>query len=441
MAVKTIFEGGSNSVLFTDRRDFYLSPNVVKELWTDVAPFTTFVANMEQRTDLKDPIFKMFEHRNPWIDQRMQVNSASAITFPTNDTSVEVPVSNLKGLGSIGTHLKGLVVSVHADSSGTPSGTRKGVFLIVDVNVAQNKVAVKQLGGLSGSFANNDWLVVIGNAHGEASYSPEAWSDELNVVYGSTQIFRTPIEISGTLKKAILRGEVDELLRLRRQKGMEHKIQKERTFIFGKSLMPSNLKGAETFGDITRSDADGRKVRTTTGILEAILTYGATSGNDQNIFDINPNTYSYGNFVDDMEKVFAYYPEEGVKYMFCGSAMLSYWSKLSGPTGPASFSKNSGWQIQLSDMRRDSLGFNYRVLETPHGILKLVHTPVLSKSPYKGYGIIVDGNNVFHAIYRPSQYRQNIKTDNGYDGQKDEYFSDEGIGITLIESHKVFRLV
>ena len=35
----------SSGVLYSDRRDFYIRPNVVKELWTDVAPFTTVIAN------------------------------------------------------------------------------------------------------------------------------------------------------------------------------------------------------------------------------------------------------------------------------------------------------------------------------------------------------------------------------------------------------------
>ena len=47
MATKNLSGSG---VLFTDRRDFYISPQVVKELWTDVTPFTTIVANQEQRT-------------------------------------------------------------------------------------------------------------------------------------------------------------------------------------------------------------------------------------------------------------------------------------------------------------------------------------------------------------------------------------------------------
>jgi hypothetical protein len=56
---RTLFDGGASSVLFTERRDFYISPNMFAELWTDAAPFLTAVTQWDQRTNLKDPMFKM----------------------------------------------------------------------------------------------------------------------------------------------------------------------------------------------------------------------------------------------------------------------------------------------------------------------------------------------------------------------------------------------
>ena len=59
MATKTLGTGGASGVLYTDRRDFYIDPQVVKELWTDVAPFKTVISNKETR-QTNDPVFKMF---------------------------------------------------------------------------------------------------------------------------------------------------------------------------------------------------------------------------------------------------------------------------------------------------------------------------------------------------------------------------------------------
>ena len=50
---------GKTGVLFTERRDFYISPQVTKELWTAVTPFTTILSNRRYDTGLKDPEFKL----------------------------------------------------------------------------------------------------------------------------------------------------------------------------------------------------------------------------------------------------------------------------------------------------------------------------------------------------------------------------------------------
>ena len=137
-----------------------------------------------------------------------------------------------------------------------------------------------------------------------------------------------------------------------------------------------------------------------------------------------------------MEKVFQYVPEAGVKRAFVGAGALGYWSKMAGSSGLAG---NSGWTVNLGDMKRDSLGFNYRVLETPHGMLQLIPTPAL-RGQYNKYMCVVSDENLFHAQYRPAQYQANIKTDNAFDGVKDQYMSDEGLGIQLIESHSLFKI-
>jgi hypothetical protein len=101
--------------------------------------------------------------------------------------------------------------------------------------------------------------------------------------------------------------------------------------------------------------------------------------------------------------------------------------------------KNSGWTVNLGDMKRDSLGFNYRVLETPHGMLQLIPTPAL-RGPYNKYMVVVSDENLFHAQYRPMVYQANIKTDNAFDGVKDQFMSDEGLGVQLVESHHLFKI-
>lgn len=444
---KNLYTGSSASVLYTDRRDFYL-PNDVKELWSDTAPFLTAVANNNQFKP-KDPLFKMFEYKNYWRDQRFTINDTSTMTASSDsEVTVTLPAStttNTIGLGSgsngalRGSFLVGLVCAVHTNDPATnkPSSTKKGTVLITTYT-SDTEIKVKTLSTTTFTLASGDWFVVIGNAHGEGSESPEPWADELKVVWGSCQIFRTPLQITKTLMEAALRGEPNELIRLRRIKSMEHKMQRERTFLFGESVLGNNLTYGDTFGDTARTDADGEMVRTTTGLRQAIVKYGSTSGDDQNIFEVNQASYTYANFVDDCEKIFQYQPLEGSKQMWASAKMLSFWSKMESTSG---FAKNSGWTVNIGDVSKDKLGFNYRMLDTPHGMIQLVPTPALTISPYNGEGIITDVSNLRHAVYEGDAYHQNIKTDNAPLIQKDEYYSYDGLGIQLIPTHKIMRLV
>lgn len=426
---------GASGVMYEERRNFYVDPQVTKELWTDVAPFTTLISNQEMRK-VPDPVFKMFEHRNPWVKQKFTIDNGAGYTIPDNDTGVSsVAIDGIENLASTAdSSYIGLVVEIW-NSAET---TNRGTAVITDVSTGT--LTLKSLANGVISAADDDVCYVVGSAHGEGSSAPEAWADELSIVFNSCQIFKTPLQITGTLEAAVLRGESSELARLRRQKAQEHKMQKERAFLFGQRDDGTGLdlqdgSTSDSFGDGGRSDVDGNLIRTTYGIVSAINTYGLSSGDDQSIFTVD-SSYGYGDFVDDMEKVFQYIPESGVKRAFCGAGALGYWSKMAGSSGMAG---NSGWTVSLGDMKRDSLGFNYRVLETPHGMLQLIPTPAL-RGPYNKYMAVVSDENLFHAVYRPSVYQTNIKTDNAFDGVKDQYMSDEGVGIQLIESHHLFKI-
>ena len=456
MAAKDLSASG---VLFTDRRNFYIDPQVTKELWTDVTPFTTVIANKETR-NVPDPVFKMFEHKQPWIKQTFHAASNPTNAADGTESAAITIDDGAGGTAYVGLPLAdaswlGLEVEVW-DSTET---TKRGVAIVTTV-ASNTSIKITPVGSAI-NVADDDVFHVIGNAHGEGGYSPEAWSDELKVVYNSCQIFKNPLEITGTLLEAALRGESSELARLRMQKSQEHKIQKERAFLFGKRVGGTGLgesayadgyRGSdvdETFADggingpavgtiASPAGSGSGLVRTTYGIIPAIEAYGnsTTTHDYQNIFTASEASYSYSSFVDDMEKVFQYVPTSGVKKAFVGAGALGYWSKMAGNSG---FAGNNGWSVNLGDMKRDGLGFNYRVLETPHGMLQLIPTPAL-RGPYNKYMLIVDDDNLFHSQYRASMYQTNIKTDNAYDGVKDQYMSDEGIGITNINSHSLIKI-
>lgn len=438
MSAKTMYEGGSSSVLFTDRRQFYIKPEQFAELWPAVTPFTTFVmAATQSLSGLQDPIFKMFEHRSPWQKQEFQSNGDTS-NVPNSDSTADVTMDGQVGLPSNSSG-DSSYIGLECEVWNEAKTTRKGVVIITAVSA--NTVTVKNLTTTAFDLADNDYFVVIGNARGEGTSSPEAWSDELKVVYNSTQIFRTPVEITGTLFQAALRGASNELARLRAQKAAEHKMQMERAFMFGSSVLGTGLGDSrdgttnETFGDTYRTDANSKALRTTMGIITAIEKYGSSTATaeHQNIFDFSAGL-TWDQFVDATEKIFQYLPNSGVRIAFCGPGAMSYWSKIDN----AASKLKTGFNIQLSDMKVDKLGYNFKQLETPFGLVNLVYTPAL-KRERTNYMVLPSVDNIFHATYRSSAYRTNIKTDNAYDGVKDEYFSDEGIGMSLIESHSLIK--
>jgi hypothetical protein len=434
---------GSSGVLYNERRDFYIRPNVVKELWTDVAPFLTVVANQGTISGMADPTFKMFEHRNPWQKQCFSINDSSisdaVIEAGGTQTTEFVGVDGFVGIAD-GAHLVGLQVEIWNEAE----TTKKGVALVTEYT--SSTIKLKNVSGANTmaqaniTIADNDKLYVIGNAQGEGGLSPEAWSDDLEVVYNSCQIFKTPVQVTGTLLQASLRGESKELARLRDIKSSEHKIQKERAFLFGSNPQGMGHASGGAFANIEDiTDKDGRVTRTTMGIIPALERYGNDgSGADpysQNVF-AKADVADYSKFVDAMEKVFQYVPTVGMKRAFVGAGALGYWSKMSSDSG--TFSGDSGWAVNLGDMKRDALGFNYRVLETPHGMIQLVPTPAL-RGPYSKHMLIVDESNLFHAQYRKPAFQASIQP-NDADYVKDQYFSDEGIGVSMIESHALIDL-
>jgi len=425
--------------LFSERRDFFISPQVTKEFFSSVTPLFTLAMDQGVDTNLKDPLFKTFYHRDPWIEQSFQAGDTASIA--ANDTAVVVPIkaTSIVGLANAGGNtadasMKGLQFEVW-DSTKT---TRKGVVLAIDTVSGQaTQLTFKNQSPDAISVAADDYFIVSGNARGEGTESPEAWADELSVIFGSTQIFKTPIEITGTLYEAALRGYSDELARLRVQKQKEHKFQIENALWKGDSVMGLGLGSGETLSDAARTDVDGKKVRTTMGVITAINRYGNTSGDEQNVFTINRTDYNYGNLQEDLTKVMQWDFEKGMRTAMCGMKAKNYFSNLANNQG---FVGKSGWQVKVGDIKKDTLGYDFQMLETPAGILKLIYAPALRKQ-YEGYMVVLSPEDLKIKQYRGSKFQANIKTENAYDGVKDQYFSDLGIALTNIDKFALFKVV
>lgn len=426
----------SAGVLFDERRDFYLSDRYTKELWKDVAPFTTFLSNMSYDT-VTDPDFKMFEHRAGFIEQTMTVASDGGSTWSDGDgapgATTTVAIASLEGLDdAVSEHLVGMLFEIYSTTdvyggvARVHSVTGSNVTLVAQGNPEDpaNECA---------AIANSFVLENVGNAIGEGEVSPEPFADELEVVYNSCQIMRTPVEITGTLHQAALRGYSKELARLRTQKSFEHKIQKERNLLFGVRVGGTGMGNTDSFS-VIQNNANGKKIRQTMGAITAIQKYGSavTTDDKQSIFTFTSGTSDYKTVVEAAEKLSQYLPTSGRFNAFASRQWISWFS--------TDFLQNiSNTGITIYNNEKSQFGYNVSRLVTPHCEIDIAAAPVLRRR-HANKCVIINPDSAGLKKYRDMKYSTNIKTENGYDGIKDEYFSDEGLGLQLIETHHLWKL-
>jgi hypothetical protein len=136
---------------------------------------------------------------------------------------------------------------------------------------------------------------------------------------------------------------------------------------------------------------------------------------------------------------------DGYREFFAGPRAYGYWSKLADDNGGANRSKTKlGFDISVSksqNTQADGTGITFRWVETPFGIFRMMLEPSM-RFEYSNYMVSPTWSNMYYAVYRDFRWDTAIKDKrfNGYDGIKDEYFSDTGIGATLIKSHCIMKL-
>lgn len=441
---KTSYTGSSSGILYTDRRDFYLNPNMYQELYPDVTPFITFMSGLKT-VKTADPDFILFEHRGKWLHMngfiRTAVNWDSGGAWSA--TAATITVATASGGSTLIPYLTtGDIIEVRAGSTGSrDSGSGVAATIQKDQVVARCRVSavtgttavvtltaldIDNDGSETYNLVENDPFVIITRGDEEGSGAPEAWSDDLEKVWNSTQIIKTPVEITGTLYNMTrLRGASNELARLRDLKAKEHKMKVNRATLLGVRVGGT---GAPT-GHITGSA--GYPIRTTMGAIPMLQKYG--TANEQ-LFSRAWATYDVDQFIADMEVMAQYDNAKTEKFAFAGSSVLAELAK----TGESSFFTRSGGSISLSDWQATSFGFDVRTLTHPFGKLYITWDPSMRYAPYKNTMAIFDPDHLQKVVYRPDQYQTALQ-DNDADMVKDQYFSDCGLGMTLVEKHALFN--
>lgn len=440
---------GYSGVLFTDRRNFYPSPQMVAQLYPAATPFYSSVLAFEssrggaQQIDDKD--FKMFEHRNHWRYQTAEVNEANPSSWSGSGTPGETVDVTLDGFE--GVNYNDALIGQYVDIWDKDGTTNKGRARIQGLTSNSNEVTLKALGKPTASdFAvddleDDDVLYFVSSAFGEGDDAPEADDTEMDVVYNSVERHRTTVEVTKDLQKANLRARRKQLSFLRNEKQKEHNMKAARAFLWGirNGGIGGTAHGAGGTNDtdfvkdsgnvLHIDDAQGRTVTTTMGYITALQRYGKRddTADDQNYFSLDGQTADFVKWVDVCDKL-GQYADAGVRDAFVGSKVMSWFSTKAA-------SNNNGWDITISDQQTSRIGFQYRVLETPHLTLRLTKLPLLRRTPYQNMMLLPHMDFVGRAQFEPDQYSTNIKTDNNPDLVKDEFTSWHGLKLRLMERH------
>jgi hypothetical protein len=371
---------GPNYTLSVDktRRDIDVARDIAR-LYPNETPFAVFLMRARKVTT---PTAEFI-----WYDSRLgswwtKVNheggyAADATQIVVDDETIYVPYDVIK----------------------VP---RTGEVMLVTAVATETHTATVIRGyGVTAAAAlnDNDNLMRIGNAQKEFSTAPQSKIKQPSKEYNYTQIFRTTFDQSMTGAAEALKTNETERVRLRKDKGVDHRMDIERGFIWGE-----------------RKEDVSAKRRMTGGLLSFIKT---------NVNDIGAiSNFDEDEVEDFCAEIFKYGSKS--KLFVCGSALGSKFNKIA-----------SG-KIQ-TQVGQNKYGLRIATYMSFHGDLHIVTSQTFEQE-YAGWGISMELKNV---DYRPlsgrdTKLRANIQAPDA-DGWMDEYLTEAGLRVRLEETHGVFK--
>ena len=425
----------------------------ISELAPQQSPFFVYLSKVAKKST-DDPVFKFLEQRHQWQRRNFTVktaisnhNKAAGVVFAedlviecgyNSNGSIEAnqPCPFITGGQNLAIETTEGVVIVRIAEAAVQNTASVGTGLIY-AEAGQTSIDATDIFVVGKDMtATEDILVgakgqVIGSAWAEGTTAPAGWEDALFDREGYCQIFKTAMNLfSGTAMATKYRGIADEYKRVWTEKLMEHKMDLEQGFLFGRGVA-----GHATQGD-TGATSEGGQTRYTHGIVPFTEVNGK-------VYNMSYASSGYDAFLDAMEDYFA--PESGNsgnKLVLASRKVITYLNKL----GAGSFLNNS---IGSSQYRLDvnnvpgAFGHNVTVVNTIYGNLHFVQEPLL-RGPWENYAVCVDMANVAYrplvgnGLSRDTFIETNIQA-NDEDGRRDQIITEAGLEISLPETHAVLK--
>jgi len=246
-------------------------------------------------------------------------------------------------------------------------------------------------GAGAAALLDNEVIMIVSDGNEEGARSKSAKQVVLTNLYNYTQIFRTPVEITGTEEATDMYGG-DDMDRQRNKAGRFHAEKIERAFWFGKKLLTTG--------------ANGKPMRFTGGIFEFLTS---------NITDFGGMMTEY-----DWDK----FHELALGYGSLSKIAFMAARPISVVNG---FAKD---KLQVVDQAKKEFGLNIVKYISPHGDINMVKHPMFEGNVFGYYCAVIDlADDVVQYRFlrgRDTSLKQNIQ-ENDEDSTKDEYFSEVGI--------------
>jgi len=434
--VKFCDPGAVISSTIPSRRLFDFGDRIA-DLAPEESPFFVYLSKVG-KVPTTDSQFRFLEDRTKVsiTDRSFLQKGGGTLAAPGSNTSLTVDTS---GGAAVSWLIKGMVVQFAQNKNDVGDANEpllQGTARIETItqNSADTTIVVKTIQSVDGSTTtldDNGECVVIGTSYEQGSGAPDVWSQELDNDYGYTQIFKTAAEMTNTARATVYRGYADEWQRIWNLKLREHKVDIERSMLFG-------MRGSQG------------GIQYTEGIVGHILQNGTIT--DGSIGSYSEGAPYLGMFTtaemtyDGLLGAFEvmYDPARGgsdSKLCLASLPVISHFNKISGFAEGSLTAQKSQYNFEAS---QGAFGHKVMKIDTVHGSVSLVKEP-LFRNNAAGHMCFVD---LDHVSYRPlvgnGQNRDTSITTNvqqaDEDLRKDLILTEAGLEVSLPETHALINI-
>ena len=255
-----------------------------------------------------------------------------------------------------------------------------------------------ELGGLTGTVDLSSLTIwIIGNANEEGAGLRALKGTTSTEKTGYCQIFRTPFGVTETSRATKTFIKENDFDYQRRKKGIEHMIDIERAFLFGKK---AKITGA-----------GGKPQRFTGGVIPQITTYATANVDTEAEFET---------FLED-----AFRNGNTEKYALASAAFVSQINQ---------WAKNKV-QIMQSEKTYGILITRY---VSAHGTLNIIKHELLTGATYGNYCVVLDMEALTYRYLTGRDTRLlTDRQDNGDDEKIEEYLTEAGLQFEQEARHAI----